>query len=203
LRPAQSKTARAAATAAALAACLLAVLIVGGCGNSDGDDQSEGTGPIKLGSPHGWSYTTADGSVFTDGLEVLHLTTDDTATIDKIELVGDDGLELVGAKIAPPPRPLLSTQLVKRWPPVEKGSFDPSTLEDAVGATFGGEAEKSSMGWELLVGIRVNGEGILHRDGIRVSYHIGSHSYAATIPAELNVCTDKSYEKDGDCPFDA
>jgi hypothetical protein len=178
------------------------VLAVGGCGNSDAEDQSEAVGPIEIASPHGWSYTTADGSEFTDGLEVLHLTTDDSATIDKVELVGDDGLELIGAKIAPPPRPLLSTQLVKRWPPIQKGSFDASTLEGAVGATFGGTAEKSSMGWELLVGIRVNGEGILHRDGIKVSYHIGSHGYAVTIPAELNVCTDKSYEEHGVCPFD-
>jgi hypothetical protein len=125
--------------------------------------------------------------------------------LDDIELIGDDGIELIGAKIAPPPppppRPLASTQLVKRWPPVQKGSFDPSTLVDAVGARIGSSADEP-MGWELFIGIRVAEEGMLHRSGIKVIYHIGSSHYATTIPGELMICTSERYEVDGRCPFD-
>lgn len=195
---------RCARTAVALAAALL-VSAYSACSTSDARDsivESNGPGPILEANPHGWSYTTETGSVFTDGLETLTLTEDATATIDAVELVEAEGLELIGAKIAPPPRPLSSTALVKRWPPVQKGSFDEKTLVDAVGATFGMPDRHHPMGWELLLGIRVVGEGHLHREGVRVRYHIGDKNYVVTIPAELAICTDKSFEERGMCPFD-
>ena len=130
------------------------------------------------------------------------MSTPEDAIIDDVRMLGDDGLEIIGVKLAPPPRPLGSSQLINKWPPRQAGSFDADTLVDAQGATIGPAVGDDEMGWELLIGIRVVAEGVHKRDAIVVDYRVGDRLYSDELPAELVVCTDKKYERDGFCPFD-
>lgn len=158
-------------------------------------------GPLVVPEPHGWATTQPVGRVFTDGLEVLRLDTDQTATIESIELVGAQDLEIVGALLAPPPRTYGAETVMRSFPPRRPALFDRASLVEATGATIGPRAGAGQMGWELLLGLRATAAGIGFRDGIRIVYSVDGTRHDATFPAEVSVCTSPGLEVDGSCPF--
>jgi hypothetical protein len=154
---------------------------------------------MQIAKAHGWAWSVPVNQTFTDGLETLTLSGDMPGIISKVELVGDDALELVGAKIAPPPRRIAFSQVFEKWPPGGKLVFDPATLVDIPGAEVGSE-DDSPMGWELLLGIRATQPGVHLRTGIRIYYTVGEKDFVAEIPAELQVCAGAGLDP-ADCPL--
>lgn len=157
-------------------------------------------GPIRRTDPHVWSTVERTGSTFTDGMEVLYLTGVKPATLTSVELVGAEGLELVGVKLASPDRGFGSIQRMD-WPP-----RDPDLPQDSVLPVKGTEITpidpKDNTGtWELLIGIRVTGKGYLVRKAVRVNYTVGGEEYSRVQPAGLAVCTSRRLLVDGECPL--
>lgn len=176
------------------AAAAVSVVLLAGCG-VDG-------GPLSQPPEHGWATYASVGATFTDGLEVLYLEGDREAVIRNVELVGNDGLELVGAHLAPPGRKLAAIQRIDGWPPLDP---DLPETRDAIDATITPTRTgdwKQEQGWNLLVGVRVTEAGYLIRDGIRITYEVGGREYERELPAELVVCTSREMlNRNGDCPF--
>lgn len=186
----------------ALAALIIALVLAGALSwwRLTGDADGLSRGPMVIPLEHGYSVSMPNGSTFTDGFEILRLEGDQPAVIEAVEIDGDEALELVGVKLAPPPRENAAVQLMEGWPPIHD-ALDESTFVDAVGATI---QPKSSdpMGYELLIGMKVNGEGFLVRDSVIVTYRIGEIRHQVIFPAVVAVCTGPEYEKrNGRCPF--
>jgi hypothetical protein len=180
------------ATAVPLMAMLS--LLLSGCGDRPLFD----SWPLTKGPPHGWTTTMPVGSVFTDGLEVLQLGGHEPAVITSISLVGNAGLQLVGASLATPERDVGSIQQLKGYPP--RNPHIPRIIP-AVGATITPRAQ-DHIGWELLLGIKVTREGYLSRDGIVIEYSVAGRDYRTFEPAQLAVCTSSDYYRGHrDCPF--
>lgn len=183
----------------ALSATLVTVALGSlGCAGV-GAAERDPDGPMRKVSPHGSATTLPVQTVFTDGLEVLQLKGEEDATIEGVELIDSEGFELLGAKLAPPDREAGAIQIIDSWPPVDR-DLDESTLVEAVGQEVTPIAQDPG-GWELLIGLRVVEEGHLLRSGIRVLYEVDGEDYVLDIPAEFTVCTDSSYEVDGQCPY--
>lgn len=164
------------------------------------DDRS--IGPMHVPPPHGYSTTQPVADPFTDGGQILRLKTDQEARIESIELVGAKDLEIVGTMLAPPPRKYRAEALMKRYPPRRPALFERSSLVQAEGAVIGGPGrEARKLGWELVLGLQATEEGIASREAIRIVYTVEGRSFEALFPAELTVCTDKSFEVDKRCPF--
>lgn len=165
-----------------------------------GTPRTEG-GPMIVPDPHGWATSDAGvGDVFTDGSEILDLAGDQNAVIEDIRLVGDEGLELVGAKIVGGDRKIGAIQYNKDFPPTNEPELDDAVFYDAVGATITPEAVNPG-GWELLLGIKATEEGNLVREAIEVDYRVGEEKYTVSWEALLGVCTSPEYEVDGKCPL--
>lgn len=156
-------------------------------------------GPMIAPNPHGWATSDRVGDVFTDGMEIFRLAGDAEAVIEDIRLVGDEGLELVGAKVAGPDRAIGAIMYNADFPPVDEPDLRDAVLYDAIGATIT-PREKHPGGWELLLGIRATEEGYLVREGVEVDYRVGDDEYTVFWEAWLGVCTSPKYEVDGDCP---
>jgi hypothetical protein len=178
-----------------------------GCGGNDsardgqGGPPDKGAGPMRVGNPAGSSLTAAEGTVFTDGFQQLAMDDGFTGRIDSVELVGDPGVRLLGAMIAPPPRRTALEQIIWSWPPTTAIGFDPSTAVPAEGAEIG-SLEDEPMGWELLLGLKVEEPGKHTRRAIRVTYEVGEDLYRVDLPTYLTVCTGPEYETRGRCAFD-
>ena len=187
------------------AACVVAavmLLTTTACASGGGkpDDAQEG-GPLAVPRAHGWSDTLERPGAFTDGLEILRTTGDDAVvTIRDVELLGADGVEMVGAMIAPPPRPYAAEVFIPRWPPRYPRLFDAEDLVDAEGAVVGPARGDQAVGWELLLGMRLTRPGVAVREGIRITYEHEGELYVADFPAEAVVCSDASFESpEGRC----
>lgn len=172
-------------------AAATAFAVVGGGGRST-------DGPMVLGNPHGWATTGAVGDTFTDGMELLRLGGDQSAVIEDVRLVGDEGLELVGAKLAPPERAIGAVQYFETFPPTDDPVLD-ADLVDAEGTTITPMGEAGET-WELLLGIRATREGYLVRTAVEVDYSVGDDEFTAVLPGHLAVCTSPDLERRGDCP---
>ena len=177
---------------------LVAALALAACDEGD-DPTGYERGPMIVGSAQGSSITRPVGSVFTDGIQVLTLGGDEPGKLTKVEVVGDGGVELVGAKVLPPPRELAAVQFLEGWPPQGTGDVDLGAAVPAIGAEVGTAAE-NPQGWELLLGLRVVEEGRWTRRAIRVTYTVGDKTYRVDLPTELVVCTSEKYEVEGRCP---
>lgn len=156
-------------------------------------------GPLAEAPAHAWAIEAAVDRPFTDGFTVVWLTGDQDAVIESIELEGaDDGLELVGAKLAGPDRGYGSVQHFKAWPPKSYRPLDPSSVVDAEGATI----TPDQAGWELLLGIKATKEGYLTREGIRVNYTVDGEKFSRVLPSTLFVCGgDGKVDVDNRCPL--
>jgi hypothetical protein len=160
---------------------------------------AQGGGPMDPGNPHGWAVTAPVGHPFTDGMEVLRLTGDQPAVIKDVRLVGNEGLELVGAKLASPERGIGWVQYRAEFPPNNDPVLDVD-LVDVVGARITPLASDNG-GWELLLGIRATTDGYLVRTGVEVDYRVGANNYTVLLPAHLAVCTSPAHQRDGGCPL--
>jgi hypothetical protein len=177
-----------------LAAALAAILVslVTACGGSPE------AGPMSPPNPHGWAITKGVGETFTDGFEVLRLRGDRPAVLDSVALVGSEGLELVGFRLAGPDRSMGAVQLVDNFPPRDPMLSDVRPANDT---TITPVSKSGSIGWELLIGIKVVEEGYHVREGVRVDYTVDGERFSVVHPAQLVVCTSEKYHKRGDCPF--
>lgn len=183
----QHRMVAAATMLAAAAATLLA-----GCG----DEPARG-GPIERGMPHGWAISKAVGEEFTDGMETIEVKGDQPVYIDSVDLVGGDGLEIVGVRLVTPDRPFGAIQVIHAWPPADP-ELDPGHIREVDGTAVTPSGEH---GWELLLGLKAVDDGYLVREGIRINYTVDGEQFTQVLPAELAVCTSPKYEKDGRCPF--
>lgn len=186
-------------------AVTLAAVVAGGAAGLAGlsnvvEEERPATGPLQLPNSHGWATTAAVGDPFTDGMEVLRLTGDQDAVIEAVTMVGDDGLKLVGAKLAPPSRGIGAIQYHDAFPPKDDPDLGDVRLVDAVGGTVTPLGEDSA-GWELLLGVEATREGYLVRTGVRIDYRVGDEQYTALLPANLAVCTSARHERRGRCPL--
>ena len=158
-------------------------------------------GPMVVGSEQGSALTRPVGTELTEGVQVLWLEGDEPGTLKKVELVGgEEGVQLIGAEVLPPPRKAGAIQFLVGWPPQQTQEIDLSTAVPAEGARIGTESE-SEEGWELLLGLRVVKDGFWHRRFIRVTYQVGDDEYRVDLPTTLTLCTTEKYEVDGHCPF--
>jgi hypothetical protein len=178
----------------AVAAGLATVLVAAGCGGQPGIDR----GPLSNTVAHGWATTMPVGSVFTDGLEVLHLDGHEPAVINSVTMVGDEGIQLVGASLATPERDFGAFQQLKDYPPTNQKLGE---LIPAAGASITPFAQ-DKIGWELLLGIKVVDDGYHVRDGIVIEYTVAGEDYRVFDPAQLVVCTSEAfYSGRKRCPF--
>ncbi len=82
------------------------------------------------------------------------------------------------------------------WPPK-----DPELDRDLVVPAIGAIIEPGPPGWELLIGIRVTGEGYLVRDAVRVTYEVDGTEYVWEQVASVAVCTSREVENKHGCPL--
>ena len=171
--------------------------VVGGCGGH----QATG-GPLVAPNGHGWAMSQPVGFEFTDGMETLHLNGNRSATLRKVELVGSDGLELLGVALVKPGRDVGTVQEIDGWPARDRHINPSDVVSPGIGATFT-PARGNPLGqsYELLVGMKVVRAGYLVRDGLRITYAVNGTSYTRYFPAQLTVCTSARFEKHGSCPF--
>jgi hypothetical protein len=178
-------------TVAAVVALVATTGVLGGC--SDADSPKAG-GPMRGYPVHGYAITVAPGHTFTDGLESLVIRGDKPATLNSVELVGAEGMEILGYKLVGPERKV-NGQWWPGYPPkgrqLQQALVVPST--SAIRPHEPG-------GWELLLGIKVTKPGPLWRDGLRYTYTVDGVRYTKTVPAQLKVCTSTAQEVDGSCP---
>lgn len=182
------------------AVLVIAAVVVLGVVLTHGDGRPT-DGALQAPLPHGYSTIARPGDMFTDGFEVLRLSGNQDAVIEDVRLVGARGLELLGARLAPPDRGFGSVQALASWPP--RGAFKDVKMVNAMGATIT-PVKQDRAGWELLLGVKVTGEpdAPLIRDGIQIDYRVGDESYTTYRPAQLVVCTaDDQLREDGFCPL--
>ena len=172
--------------AACVALLVCAFVCLAGCASSASDAAggSRSTdGPILMPNRTAYSVLARQGDEVTDGFEVLHLDGDRSAVIESVRLVGAEGLELLGSKLAPPDRSIGAVQYMPTWPPADP-QIDRASLVDATGARI----TPATAGYELLVGMRVTGQNEASRVGIRVDYTVGSKKYTIVLPAGVELC---------------
>lgn len=178
--------------AAAAAACGLA--LVSACSSAPGP------GPLAQNGLTAWAPTVRVGQKWTDGWTVLTIHGVKPGVVDKVGLVPDKGLRLVGAMLTD------STgretfQFAPSWPPARKQPGMPALnpIHPATGATL-----KPGHEYELLLGIKAPRDGYFVRSGIEIDYHVGGTRYQRVIHSWLGVCTAKQFwtKVDGrrDCP---
>jgi hypothetical protein len=163
------------------------------------DDPDGGThripgGPLRDAPIHGWAMTLPEGDVFTDGLESLVITGGRPAVLDSVELVGSDGLEIVGVMLAGPER-AINSNYYPDFPPADP-KLDPKLVIPAEGATLRPHEE---AGWELLLGLKVTKPGPLFREGVRINYTVDGVRYSRVLPEQLAICTSKDQEAHEGC----
>lgn len=150
---------------------------------------------------HAWATPKDVGERFTDGLEVLSFRGEHEAVIDSVELVGAEGLRVVGVRLAGPQRSLGSIQ-VMQWPPRDP-ELAPSSIMPAFGVPL--KPRRSGATYELLLGLEVTdeGSGYLVREGIRIGYTVNGTHYVQDLPAVLAVCTTPAAldAETGECPL--
>lgn len=155
-------------------------------------------GPMGVPNQHGYALSLPVGAEFTDGMELLRLDGGRDAVIEDVQLVGADGLELLGAKVTPPPRGLAAISTFRSWPPRHR-LLDETKFVDAIGATV---PARTSRPWELLIGLRVTRAGHAIRRAVAVTYRVGDERHRVEFPAKIKVCAGKSFQtKRGRCPF--
>jgi hypothetical protein len=148
-------------------------------------------GPVKLPFPHGWSMAAPVGHAFTDGLDTVWVTGNESIRVTGILIEGDEAIELTGALMVPeiPPPHGGIREYFRNFPPKRQPAAVP-----LVGATI---APTGSPGFELLLGIRANETGRFHRGAVVIEYTVGATRHRARLPAELVVC---GYQPPGPAP---
>jgi hypothetical protein len=178
------------ALAAAIIAALFWVL-------QAGDGRHEG-GPLETVNEHGYSLTVAPGESFTDAMETLTVRGDRPAVIESVELVGGEGLEVLGFSLVRPEREV-NVAWRPGYPPVDDtGLLDPTLIIPGEGAVI---RPHVTQGWELLLGLEVTSPGPLWREGLRINYSVDGKRYSRVLPAQLSVCTSEDHlDESGLCP---
>lgn len=151
-------------------------------------------GPLQSTSPHAWGIRQPLGATFTDGFETLEFSGDQDAKLVRVRLLGDPALELVGVGLATPDRRFSSVQLMKEFPPRHQDLAAAAVLDDGIGVPMAAKT-RFDIGWELLLGIRVNEPGRHVRTGVEVTYTVGNETYVEVIPAALAICADPAVEE--------
>lgn len=176
---------------------VVTAVLVAGAAASCGGSVDDG-GPMVPGNAHGYGFVTKVGDTFTDGFEILRLGGESEAKIEKVEIEGDAGLKLLGAKVVGPDRSIAAIQYFADWPASDP-DLQGATIVDAKGATITPQSQ-DSMGWELLVGLEVTEPGHLVRDAVLVTYTVGDQTYRVRLPAEIAVCAGPEYTDKEQCP---
>ena len=151
-------------------------------------------GPLRSAPAHGWATTHPVGEPFTDGLEILKFPgAHDAAVLESVELIGADGLEVVGVSLAGPDRRFGSIMHLDGYPPRDPDLSDVRPSDTAM--------TPDEVGWQLLLGIQATEPGYLTREGLRITYSIDGQTYEREYAAHLAVCTSQKYWQDGECPL--
>ena len=186
-----------------LSAAVVAVGAAGAVGLSGtGFGSQPSGGPLVPPEPHGFVMTQPVGHVFTDGVETLKLHGRKPAVLRKVDVVGTDGLEVVGVSLVRPGRMVGTIQAIDGWPPKDPYLRPADVLSKGIGATFTPAAENpGNQSYELLVGLKVIRHGYLVRQGFRITYDVDGTTYRRFFPAQLAVCTSKALENADGCPI--
>lgn len=185
---------------AALSAALLALTACSGAASSTpGGAAPLRDGPLQATSAHSWGFRQPVGAAFTDGLETLEFSGSEPAKLVKVRLLGDPALRLLGVALATPDRRYGSQQLFEGFPPRDRSLPRGVLLPDPYGKPLSPQT-RFDIGWELLLGIRVDEPGRHVRTGIEVTYTVGAETFVEVIPAALAVCADPDAVKQvNDC----
>lgn len=178
-----------------LAATLVAFSVGSGTSRSTADARIAG-GPLEPPLSHGYADVMAHGRQFTDGFETLRLKGDEPAVIDAVRVVADPGLTQLGARVIGPDRRFASVQFDRHWPPRHP---DLSPSIEAVGAVIQ-PASVEHMGYELVIGLRMDGPGPHFRSAVEIDYTVAGVGYTVTYQAEITMCTSVDQLVDGLCP---
>lgn len=159
-------------------------------------------GPLVPPAPHGFVMTQRVGHVFTDGVETLKLEGTEPAVLRKVELVGTDGLKIIGVSLVKPGRKVGTIQAIDGWPPKDPYLRPSDLMRKGIGARFTPAAENpGKQSYELLVGLKIVHPGYLVRDGFRITYDVDGTTYRRFFPAQLAVCVSRHADPRDDCPI--
>lgn len=171
------------------------------CGSQPGTGSA-----LREPPPHGWSIAVEVDRPFTDGLEVLIVDDDGgPVTVDRVDVIGSDHLEVVGFQLALPERELGAVQFFDAFPPnlVTKAeareslaSIEPIDQEPPL------VVPDHPEGAELLLGLVATATGRLERSAIRVVYTRDGVAHQQVFPAELVVCASPRVDSPADCPLE-
>ncbi len=148
----------------------------------------ESGGPLEVPPKHGYMFTLPQGTRFTDSFERLTANGDRPLVLESVELVGGEGLRLLGFKILGPERDT-TRDFFPEYPPAleDVKELGATAILDGPGAVI---EPGNEMGWELLVGIEITQPGPLWRKGLRINYSVDGKKYTAFFPAQIQVCTE-------------
>lgn len=152
-------------------------------------DTFEQGGPLLVPPDNVYYPDYEQGDVFTDGWQRLLVKGDERAVVESVELTGSNGLELVDVLYAGADRKIGSVQVMPRFPPRRRALGQLMPVE---GATV----PPGDMGLELIIGLRVTGDGFAFREGVRIRYRVGQTRYVVDFPSGIAVCPPRT-------PFEA
>lgn len=139
---------------------------------------------LRIPPPHGWATPQQVGATFTDGLEIVDVTTGPVSLLEVSIIGGEEGLEVVGWQLAPTMgREQAEIQVLPGYPATDP-RLGPVRL--APPATLG--AAPDGQGYRLLLGLRVTRPGTWNRTGIRLEYTANHLRFVQVFPARLTVC---------------
>jgi hypothetical protein len=169
-------------------AVLTALVVVGVTSRGDTSDTPSDDGPLRAAPEHGMVAEGQQGTVFTDGLEILQLQGSQPATIVRVESVGgSETFRHLGTKLAGPDRRLAAEGYLEGFPPQTRSL---GKLVEAEGAVIQpAEQTPGGKGYELLIGYEiVDGAQVGYRTGVEVTYQVGEDLYSWRSPARLLYC---------------
>lgn len=119
-----------------LAVTAVAVAVAATLSTSGESEPRDAGGPLRGAPPHGFAVTVPVGATFTDGFETLLVRGDRPVVLESVELVGADGLKVVGFQVAGPER-RETIQYLPGFPPVDaSGVLDPRLVVPGEGAVL-------------------------------------------------------------------
>jgi hypothetical protein len=157
------------------------------------------TAPTAVGllapPPSGWAEVMPVGERFTNGWLVVQLTGEHRLRIDGVEVEqAGDGLKFLGAKIAGIDRKHGLRQRLPSWPPPSDQAL--GDVQDAVGAELVPGELARTLGFEILLGFDVIGEGRSTVKSVDLTYTDldTKKEDSITVVSTMAICTPPAVE---------
>lgn len=153
-------------------------------------ERPERPDPLVIPGFYGWNDWRPVGGEMTDGMTSLVVHAARGVDIERVRAGFDDGMRMLGARFAPPDRPI-GGALVHTWPPSTIESFESVPTIRARGAHL--TPDQHGRGWLLMLGYETTRPGRHLRLTIKIDYRVGDRHLTATASRPALVCAGERW----------